>query len=138
MVDLSNKISQKTKLIYMESPGSINFQIEDIEKILKIAKKRKIITIFDNTWATFLGFNPIKLGVDVVIESATKYISGHSDNFCGIIACNKKNFSKIKSVVTRYGDYVHPESCAMTIRGLRTLENRLNKHSENVKKSLIF
>ena len=129
----SKLITSKTKVIYLESPGSINFEVEDLEKIISIAKKYNITTIFDNTWATFLGFNPLKWGVDVVIESATKYISGHSDNFCGIIACSKNNYLKIKSTSTKLGDCVHPESCLTAIRGLRTLELRLNKHYDNAK-----
>ena len=124
-------ITKKTKIIYLESPGSMNYEVEDLEKIIKIAKQKNIITVFDNTWATFLGFNPLKWGVDIVIESATKYISGHSDNFCGIIACSYNNYLKIKSTATKYGDYVHSESCVTAIRGLRTLETRINQHSKN-------
>ena len=124
-------ITKKTKIIYLESPGSINYEVEDLEKIIKIAKQNSIITVFDNTWATFLGFNPLKWGVDIVIESATKYISGHSDNFCGIIACSYNNYLKIKSTVTRYGDYVHSDSCVTAIRGLKTLETRMSQHSKN-------
>jgi len=124
-------ITKKTKIIYLESPSSMNYEVEDLEKIIKIAKQKNIITVFDNTWATFLGFNPLKWGVDVVIESATKYISGHSDNFCGIIACSYNNYLKIKSTATKYGDYVHSDSCVTAIRGLRTLETRMNQHSKN-------
>ena len=126
-------ITKKTKIIYLESPGSMNYEVEDLEKIIKIAKQKNIITVFDNTWATFLGFNPLKWGVDIVIESATKYISGHSDNFCGIIACSYNNYLKIKSTATKYGDYVHSDSCVTAIRGLRTLETRMNQHSKNAK-----
>ncbi len=124
-------INKKTRIIYIESPGSLNFEVEDIEKIVKIAKKNKIVTIMDNTWATFKGFNPLKWGVDVVIESCTKYISGHSDNFCGIIACSNNNFKKIKKTAVRLGDYVSSDSCYTSIRGLRTLNIRLKKHQEN-------
>jgi len=126
-------ITKKTKIIYLESPGSMNYEVEDLEKIVKIAKQKNIITVFDNTWATFLGFNPLKWGVDIVIESATKYISGHSDNFCGIIACSYNNYLKIKSTATKFGDYVHSDSCVTVIRGLRTLETRMNQHSKNAK-----
>ena len=126
-------ITKKTKIIYLESPGSMNYEVEDLEKIVKIAKQKNIITVFDNTWATFLGFNPLKWGVDIVIESATKYISGHSDNFCGIIACSYNNYLKIKSTATKFGDYVHSDSCVTVIRGLRTLETRINQHSKNAK-----
>ena len=102
-------ITKKTKIIYLESPSSMNYEVEDLEKIIKIAKQKNILTVFDNTWATFLGFNPLKWGIDIVIESGTKYISGHSDNFCGIVACSYNNYLKIKSTATKYGDYVHSE-----------------------------
>ncbi len=128
---INKYINKKTKLIYIESPGSLNFEVEDIDKIVKIAKKNNIITIMDNTWATFLGFNPLDWGIDVAIESCTKYFSGHSDNFCGVIACSKKNFKKIKQTAVRLGDFVSSEACFNAIKGLRTLSTRLEKHQEN-------
>ncbi len=130
---LKNLISNKTKIIYLESPGSLNFQVENIEEIVKIAKQKKIKTIIDNTWATFLGSNPLKWGVDIVIESCTKYFSGHSDNFCGVIACDRSDYKKIKQTAVRLGDFVSTESCSLALRGLRTLDIRLNRHEENAK-----
>lgn len=130
-VNLERLISDKTKVIYLESPSSLNYEVEDIEKVVKIAKKRKIITIQDNTWATFIGLNPLKWGIDIVIESCTKYFSGHSDNFCGAIACSKLNYDKIKQTAIRIGDFVSSESCFSAIRGMRTLKVRLKKHQEN-------
>tara|TARA_X000001036_G_scaffold404956_1_gene412599 strand:+ start:1219 stop:2376 length:1158 start_codon:yes stop_codon:yes gene_type:complete len=136
---IENFITKKTKLIYLESPGSLNFEVEDIEKIVKIAKKKKIITIIDNTWSTFYGCNPLKYGIDIVIESATKYFSGHSDNFLGIIALSSPNLRKIiKQTVTRFGDFVSPESCFNASKGLRTLKVRMNKHSLNAEKIFYF
>ncbi len=137
-INFNKLVSKKTRVIYMESPGSLNYKIEDVKKIVNIAKKKKIVTIFDNTWATFLGFNPLKLGVDVVIESATKYISGHSDNFCGIIATDYNNFVKIKTTITRHGDYVHPESCNTAMRGIKTLNSRMKVHYNNAQKIYSF
>jgi len=130
---LEKKITQNTKIFYLESPGSLNYEVEDIGKIVKLAKKRGILTIIDNTWATFLGCNPIKLGIDIVIESCTKYFSGHSDNFSGIIACSTKNYKKLKQTAVRLGDYVSAESCSSAVKGLRTLDVRLNKHFQNAK-----
>lgn len=130
--DLLKKLSNKNiKVLYLESPGSLNYEVEDLEKIIKITKKNKIITIMDNTWATFLGINPIKWGIDIVVESCTKYFSGHSDNFCGAIACSKLNYDKIKQTAIRIGDFVSSESCFSAIRGMRTLKVRLKKHQEN-------
>ena len=98
---------------------------------LKIAKKNKIITIMDNTWATFIGLNPLEWGIDVAIESCTKYFSGHSDNFCGVIACGNEHFKKIKQTAVRLGDFVSAEACFNAIKGMRTLSTRLEKHQEN-------
>lgn len=131
-------VNSKTKVIYLESPGSLNYAVEDIDKIIKIAKANNITTIIDNTWATFLGFNPLKWGIDIAIESCTKYFSGHSDNFCGIIACSQKNFKQIKQTAVRLGDFVSPESCYIAIRGMRTLRVRLRNHQENALKVFKF
>ena len=131
---LEKKINNKCKLIYLESPSSLNYEMQDIEKIVKIAKKRNIITIMDNTWSTFLGINPLNLGIDIVIESATKYLSGHSDCFCGIIACSEKIYKKIKPTIIRIGDFVSSENCYLTIRGLKTLSLRMEKHNKNAYK----
>ena len=85
----------------------------------------------DNTWATFIGLNPLEWGVDVAIESCTKYFSGHSDNFCGVIACGNEHFKKIKQTAVRVGDFVSAEACFNAIKGMRTLSTRLEKHQEN-------
>ena len=92
----------------------------------------------DNTWATFLGINPIKWGIDIVVESCTKYFSGHSDNFCGIIACSSENYKRIKQTAVRIGDFVSAESCYTAIRGLRTLSLRMEKHHQNAIKVFEF
>lgn len=131
---LKNLINHNTKILYIESPGSLNYEVEDLTKTVKMAKKKKVLTIMDNTWSTFVGCNPLKFGVDIVIESATKYISGHSDNFCGVIACSKEHYPKIKQTAVRLGDFVSPESCFHASKGLKTLNTRLEKHFENAKK----
>ena len=91
-------VNKNTKLIYVESPSSLNFNVEDLSLITKFAKKKKkLLTIIDNTWSTFLGCNPLNYGFDIVIESGTKYLSGHSDNFLGIVTTNsKEHYNQIK------------------------------------------
>ena len=128
-------INNKTKILYIESPGSLNYEVSDIKEIVKICKKKKIITIMDNTWSTFLGCNPLEIGVDIVIESLTKYFSGHSDNFLGLIVLNSNELArKIKTTSVRLGDYVSPESCFNATKGLKTLKLRIEKHIENADK----
>ena len=105
-------VNKNTKLIYVESPSSLNFNVEDLSLIKKFAKKKKLLTIIDNTWSTFLGCNPLNYGFDIVIESGTKYLSGHSDNFLGIVTTNsKEHYNQIKKTTVRYGDFVSSESC---------------------------
>ena len=93
---LEKNISKKTKLIFVENPGSNSFEFQDLGKIISIAKKNKILTAIDNTWATPYYFKPIKFGFDMSIVSATKYYSGHSDVMGGSLAVNKKVFNKVK------------------------------------------
>ena len=83
---LNKKININTKLIFLESPGTATFDIIDLPKVSKIAKKKNIITVIDNTWASPIFYNPFKLGINIVIEEATKYINGHSDVLLGLIS----------------------------------------------------
>ena len=133
--DIAKLINSKTKILYIESPGSINYEILEIKEIVKLCKEKKIITIMDNTWSTFLGCNPLEIGVNIAIESLTKYFSGHSDNFLGLIALNSPKLAKnIKTTAVRLGDYVSSESCFHASKGLKTLKLRIEKHCENAEK----
>ena len=132
---LKKRINRKTKLIFMESPASLTFEIEDISEITKIAKKRKIITVMDNSWATPFYFLPIKHGIDVSILAATKYISGHADTMLGLITVkNEKLFLKIKDNAVSFGDCPGPQECYLSLRGLRTLSARLENHRSSALK----
>ena len=135
---LKNNISSKTKLIYVENPGSNSFEFQDLSKIISIAKKNKIFTAIDNTWATPYFLKPIKLGFDMAIVSATKYYSGHSDVMGGSLAVNKKVFKYIEQANKIAGLRLGPDDAYLIIRGLRTLDIRLDKHQENAKKVAIF
>ncbi len=132
--DLSNlesKIKKNTKIIYLESPGSYTFEIIDINKVVKLAKKYKIITIIDNTWGTALYFNALKFGVDIVVEAITKYIGGHSDVMMGVTVCNKKHVNLINRWKRNSGQCVGPDDIFLALRGLRTLPLRLKQSQEN-------
>tara|TARA_B100000029_G_scaffold296792_1_gene289996 strand:- start:4178 stop:5353 length:1176 start_codon:yes stop_codon:yes gene_type:complete len=135
---LQNNITKKTKLIFVENPGSNSFEFQDLGKILSLAKKNKIISIIDNTWATPYYFKPIKLGFDMSIVSATKYYSGHSDVMGGSLAVNKKVFNKVKAANKITGLRLGPDDAYLITRGLRTLDVRLDKHRENAKKVAAF
>ena len=135
---LENNISKKTKLIFVENPGSNSFEFQDLGKIISIAKKNKIITAIDNTWATPYYFKPIKFGFDMSIVSATKYYSGHSDVMGGSLAVNKKVFNKVKAAEKITGLRLGPDDAYLITRGLRTLDIRLDRHRENAKKIAEF
>ena len=131
---LQKSITKKTKLIFVENPGSNSFEFQDLGKIISIAKKYKILTAIDNTWATPYYFKPIKLGFDMSIVSATKYYSGHSDVMGGSLAVNKKVFNKVKTAEKITGLRLGPDDAYLITRGLRTLDVRLDRHRENAKK----
>ena len=135
---LEKNITKKTKLIFVENPGSNSFEFQDLGKIISTAKKNKILTAIDNTWATPYYFKPIKFGFDMAIVSATKYYSGHSDVMGGSLAVNKKVFNKVKAAEKITGLRLGPDDAYLITRGLRTLDVRLDRHSENAKKIAAF
>tara|TARA_A100001015_G_scaffold127402_1_gene141256 strand:+ start:42 stop:1217 length:1176 start_codon:yes stop_codon:yes gene_type:complete len=135
---LQKNITLKTKLIFVENPGSNTFDFQDLNKIISIAKKNKIYTAIDNTWGTPYYFKPIKLGFDMSIVSATKYYSGHSDVMGGSLAVNKKVFPKVKIAEKITGQRLSPDDAYLITRGLRTLDVRLDRHSDNAKKVAAF
>ena len=135
---ISKNITSKTKLIFVECPGSNTFEFQDLSKIIKIAKRKKIFTAIDNTWATPYFFKPIKLGFDMSIVSATKYYSGHSDVMGGSLAVNKKTFKLVEQTNKITGLRLSPDDAYLILRGLRTLDIRLEKHQANAKKVAAF
>ncbi|MDC0394014.1 PLP-dependent aspartate aminotransferase family protein [Candidatus Pelagibacter sp.] len=135
---LEKAITKKTKLIFVENPGSNSFDFQDLGKIISIAKKNKILTVMDNTWGTPYYLKPIKLGFDMSIVSATKYYSGHSDVMGGSLAVNKKVFNQVKNAERITGLRLGPDDAYLITRGLRTLDVRLDRHRENAKKVAEF
>ncbi len=135
---IKKNITKKTKLIFVENPGSNTFEFQDLSKIISIAKKNKIFTAIDNTWATPYFFKPIKLGFDMAIVSATKYYSGHSDVMGGSLAVNQKVFKYVEKAQKITGLRLGPDDAYLITRGLRTLDVRLDKHQENAKKVAAF
>ena len=131
--DLKNKVTKKTKMILVENPGSNTFEFQDLSKIIKLAKRKKILTFLDNTWGTALYLKPLKLGFDLSFTSSTKYYSGHSDAMGGSLAVNKKVFKKVMFFYKLSGYRMSADEAYLIIRGLRTLDVRLKKHYENTK-----
>jgi cystathionine beta-lyase len=135
---LEKAITKKTKLIFVENPGSNTFDFQDLGKIISIAKKNRILTAIDNTWGTPYYLKPIKLGFDMSIVSATKYYSGHSDVMGGSLAVSKKVFNQVKNAERITGLRLGPDDAYLITRGLRTLDVRLDRHRENAKKVAEF
>ena len=136
--DLKNKLTNKTKLIFVENPGSNTFEFQDLKKIISLAKKHKIYTAIDNTWGTPYLIKPIKLGFDMSIVSATKYYSGHSDVMGGSLAINKKVFKLVESTNRVTGSRLSPDDAYLILRGIRTLDVRMDKHHVNTIKVAKF
>ena len=130
---LEKAITKKTKLIFVENPGSNTFDFQDLGKIVSIAKKNKVLTAIDNTWATPYFLKPMNLGFDMSIVSATKYYSGHSDVMGGTLAVNKKVFKQVEKTNKITGLRLGPDDAYLITRGLRTLDVRLDRHQKNAK-----
>jgi cystathionine beta-lyase len=117
-----------TVAIYLESPGSLTFEVQDVPAIVAVAKSRGIKTLLDNTWAAPLFFKPLAFGVDVDIISATKYIVGHSDAMMGIAVCTEESFLPVRNAATELGNHAAPDDCYLSLRGLRSAGVRLRQH----------
>ena len=116
----------------MESPGSLTFEVQDVPAIASAARERGVLTMIDNTWASPLLCRPLELGVDVVIEAATKYISGHSDVMLGAVTvAADEHFRKLKWTAIALGAAAGPDDLYLGLRGLRTLSVRLERHQRN-------
>ena len=129
--DIAGLIKASTKAVYLESPGSLTFETQDIPAIVGAAKARNCVTLIDNTWGTPLYFKPPRFGIDIGIYAATKYIGGHSDMMMGIITCPARLHHPIaKMAHGTLGHAVSADDCYQALRGLRTLHARLTQHQE--------
>ncbi len=132
--EIESYFQDNTKLIFLESPGSNTFEIQDIPAITTLAKNRGIVTVLDNTWATPLYLDPFALGIDISIQSVTKYISGHSDLLMGTVTVNEKWADTLKQFYRTLEIYTPEEDCYTALRGLRTLSLRLQQHEQSALK----
>lgn len=132
-------ITSKTKLIYLESPNSFSFEVQDLKAIAKMAKSKGIYTMIDNSYCTPLYQQPIKMGIDLVAQSATKYLSGHSDVVAGVITGKKALIKKIfDHEYMNIGASLAPQNAWLLIRSLRTLPLRLEKSTQNALKVIDY
>ncbi len=132
--DLSAHIKTNTRLIYLESPGSLTFELQDLQAAAQLARRRGVYTMADNSWATPLYQKPLTLGIDIVVHSGTKYIAGHSDLTLGLLACSTEMYDKIKPMAVLLGASLAPDDAYLALRGLRTLPLRMAQHQESALK----
>ena len=132
-VDLNKVIKKNTKLIWIETPTNPLLKITDLKKISNIAKKHKVLTVCDNTFASPINQNPLDLGIDIVNHSTTKYINGHSDIIGGalVIKNNKKLSDKLAFIQNSIGAVPSPFDCFLVLRAIKTLALRMKQHNSN-------
>ena len=128
---ISRLIRPETSLIFTESPGSITFEMQDIPAIVAAAHAHGAKVMTDNTWATALYFNPLDHGVDVVVEAATKYISGHSDVMIGLVAGRGPDTPRLRATARLLGNCSGPDDLYLAQRGLRTMAVRIARNQAN-------
>ncbi len=129
--DIDALIGDATRAIFMESPGSLTFEVQDVPAICAAAKARGIVTLIDNTWATPLLFPAIAAGVDISILACTKYIVGHSDAMLGSVTANAEYWPALRSTTYALGQHVGPDDAWLGARGLRTLGVRMDRHQSS-------
>lgn len=121
-------ITPRTRAIYLESPGSLTFEVQDIPAIVAVAKARGLTTLIDNTWATPLFLQVMALGIDLSIMAGTKYIVGHSDAMLGAVTANAAHWQALRLTTQQLGHHVGPDDAWLAARGLRTLDLRMQRH----------
>ena len=119
-----------TRIVYVESPGSLTFEVQDIPQLAEIAHAHGAVVMLDNTWASPLYFKPFEHGVDVSIQAATKYVVGHSDAMLGTVTANKAAWPILEQTTRDLGQTAGPDDVYLAQRGIRTLSVRLKRHWE--------
>ncbi|QGH35750.1 aminotransferase class I/II-fold pyridoxal phosphate-dependent enzyme [Gracilibacillus salitolerans] len=132
--DLENAIKENTVLLYTESITNPLLRVENLEKIVEIANKHNLKTMVDNTFATPYLVQPYRLGVNLVAHSATKYLGGHSDITAGVLAGDEELIAKAKTKTVNLGSNLSPFEAWLTVRGLKTLSVRMERHVKNAAK----
>jgi cysteine-S-conjugate beta-lyase len=125
---ITDLLRDNTRVLYLESPGSHTFEVQDVPTLVACAKARGITTLIDNTWAAPLFFKPLALGVDAEIIAATKYIVGHSDAMMGVVVCTEASFPRVREMASLLGSHAAPDDCYLALRGLRTAGVRMRQH----------
>jgi methionine-gamma-lyase len=131
LAGMEELVNPRTRVLYVESPTNPTVRLVDVEKAAQFAKKHKLVSIIDNTFATPVLQQPIKLGYDMVVHSATKALAGHSDVIAGVAVGNKKWMERVQHMVIYLGGSMDPEAAYLLNRGIKTLGLRVRKQCEN-------
>lgn len=132
--DIASLFCERTKAILLENPGSLTFEVQDVPAFATEAKKRGVVTLLDNTWATPFFYTALDKGVDMTILAATKYIVGHSDVMIGSVTTTKPHWAKLRQTAQQLGQVVSPDDAWLANRGLRTLAVRMKAHEASALK----
>ena len=125
---IAGQFQPNTRAVYLESPGSLSFEMQDVTAIARVAHEKGAVTLMDNTWATPLYYRPLDHGVDLAIQAGTKYIGGHSDVMLGTVSANEATVASLKDTVWLSGLCEGPDDVYLALRGVRTLAVRLERH----------
>lgn len=131
---IADLCTERTRAIFMESPGSLTFEVQDIPAIVAVAKARGITTLLDNTWATSLLLPAIPLGIDYSILACTKYVVGHSDVMLGSVTAAEGQYQRLRATTYQLGQTASPDDAWLGARGLRTMAVRLDQHGRSALK----
>lgn len=129
--NIASEFKENTKAVFVESPGSLTFEVADLPAIAKVAVAKNAFVIADNTWSASYYFKALDHGADLSVQAATKYIVGHSDVMMGAVIANERALPKLKRGRLDLGQTVAPDDAYLALRGLRTLGLRLEQHQKN-------
>ncbi|HYX06476.1 MAG TPA: PLP-dependent aspartate aminotransferase family protein [Bacteroidales bacterium] len=129
--DFLAALRPNTAMIYIETPSNPLLSITDIEMVANIAKEHGLVSVIDNTFASPVNQNPVDLGIDIVVHSATKYLGGHSDICAGIILSTSKRIAEIRKMALNLGGSLNAQTCALLERSIKTLALRVNQQNSN-------
>ncbi|MDC0948581.1 cystathionine beta-lyase [Gammaproteobacteria bacterium] len=128
---IADALRDNTRIVFLESPGSLTFELQDVPAITAITRERGVMTMIDNTWASPLYYQPLKHGVDLSLHAATKYMIGHSDALMGIALGNGDVIQQLRKKAQMLGQYANADDLFLALRGARTMPLRLERHRQS-------
>jgi cystathionine beta-lyase len=128
---LEAAICDRTRMLFLESPGSLTMEVQDVPALTAIARSRGVVSVIDNTWASPLGFPALARGADIAVMSLTKHVGGHSDLMLGSASAGEHWYRKLRRTSQILGNHASPDDCILALRGLRTMATRLKQETSS-------